>query len=204
MLLICGCFNPEDPDTPFITGTQWKLIKAFVLENNYPESSDLDDFVQYLYKEWPDDDEIRDFILTFPVQDTMPRTLILSDVLTKIGKTLRVYHSPSSGGVYPAYIDSIEIRTDSVIIIPSLSLEDCHLTHLPPQIGKIRTRVLDIGWNKGLVLPIEITQMDSLPQPYDSLSVRSDQTWTQASFDSLPEWTKEWLSTHNLGFLKFH
>lgn len=96
-------------------------------------------------------------------------------------------------------LDSIEIITDSVIALQYLDFSWCNISHMPPQIGKIRTRVLDISWNKGLVLPIEITYMDSLPQPYDSLTVRIDQTWTQSSFDSLPEWTKEWLGTHNLG-----
>ena len=121
--VICGCLYQDVPEPPFISDEQWQLIKVFVLENNYPESVDLDNFVQYLYEEWPYEDKIRDFILTFPIQDTTPRTLVLTDVLTQIGKTLRVsYHDPRTGSVYPAYIDSIDIRTDSVIIIPSLDL----------------------------------------------------------------------------------
>ncbi len=201
LLVFIGCLNfgPDDPEPPFITDDESELIKAFAVENGYPESLPVDNFVEYLYDDWPNDDRIIDFILTFPAQDSSPRTLVLSDKLTMIGKSLRVaFHSSRTGRVYPAHIDSIEISTDSVIILPSLVLSWCNLTHLPPEIGKIRTKKLDISWNIGLILPEAITKMDSLPQPYETLDVDFDQTWTAETFDSLPKWAKDWLGKHNL------
>ena len=96
-------------------------------------------------------------------------------------------------------LDSIRIITDSVIVVQHLGLGFSNLNHLPPEIGKIRTECLDLSYNSGLKsLPIEIKQMDSIPQPYVSLDVNCDQTWTNETFDTLPEWTKEWLGKHNL------
>jgi hypothetical protein len=201
--LFGGCFD-DVTEPPFITDAQWELILTVARENNFPESTPRDSFVAYIYDEWPNEYRIKDFFVIFPVQDkNKPRKLVLSDVLTKIGKVLRIhYEDPRTGSVYPAYIDSVEIRTDSVIIIPCLDLEDCNLTHLPPQIGKIRTRVLDISWNKGLILPIEITQMDSFPQPYKTLRLNFDQTWTQAELDSMPDWENKWIGFHNISYSK--
>ncbi len=198
MFLYASCNNIINTKRePFLTSEQRTLIRTFATQNGYAESVPLDSFVIYLYREWPYQNEIYDFFLTFPIQDTIPRTLVLTDVLTQLGKGLRVHYMKGlSGVVRYAYIDSIEIRTDSVIVLPSLGLQYCNLTHLPPQIAKIRTGALDISWNKGLVLPIEITYMDSLPQPYDSLIVYIDQTWTNETFKELPDWSQEWLGKH--------
>jgi hypothetical protein len=95
-------------------------------------------------------------------------------------------------------LDSIEIISDSVIALERLDLRWCNLIYLPPEIGKIRTKKLDISWNKGIILPVEITQMDSLPQPYNTFDVDFDQTWTAETFETLPEWAKDWLGKHNL------
>ncbi|MFP4418763.1 MAG: hypothetical protein ACLFSB_15995, partial [Chitinispirillaceae bacterium] len=67
-----------------------------------------------------------------------------------------------------------------------------------PEIGKIRTEVLDIGGNEGIILPEEITYMDSLPQPYGAIDVNFSGTWTQETFNSLPQWAQQWLGKHNL------
>ena len=193
LLFFAGCFNyGNDPEPPFINEEQRALIKAFAAENGYPESSPIDNFVEYLYDEWPDDDEIIDFLLTFPKQDTIPRTLVLSDILTALGKTLRVYYN-DRGYVYPAYIDSVEIRTDSVIILPSLDLEDCNLTHLPPEIGKIRTQSLDISENRMSQLPMEIMQLLAPPQyyPYTMINLNG---LPNLKFDSLPDTLQDWFN----------
>jgi len=205
IIIVINCTFDFEPEPPFITEKQWQLIKAIALENNYPESSDLDGFVQYLYEEWPDDDKIRDFILTFPVQDTtVPRTLVLSDILTQIGKTLRVaYHDPRTGNVYPARIDSTEIRTDSVIIIPSINLSDCNLKHLPPQIGKIRTGAPDISYNYKTLqsIPDELMQLSSPPFYWDTLKVKYDYGAVNAmNPDIVSDTLKNWLKEHYVSF----
>lgn len=128
------------------------------MENGYPDNMAIDSFVRYVYKEWPNETVRKDYFLTFPKQNTLPRTLVLSDVLTSIGKSLRVHYQPApyGGSIYSAYIDSIEIRTDSVVILPALSLSDCNITHLPPEIGKLRLNNLDISYNKIKDLPLEL------------------------------------------------
>ncbi|MCU0610039.1 MAG: hypothetical protein MUF22_09780 [Chitinispirillaceae bacterium] len=149
------------------------------------------------YYPWPDDDKIKDFILTFPIQDSIPRTLVLPEILTAIGKSLRVnFSDPRTGRVYPAFIDSIEIKTDSVIILPSLSLEDCHLTHLPASINKIRTRSLNIGYNYRtlLSLPDELMDLEKPPVYWDSLFVRFDYGAVNSmNSDSVSDTLKAWL-----------
>jgi hypothetical protein len=193
-----GCTNSifNIDKEPFLTSEQRTLIRTFATQNGYAETVPLDSFVIYLYREWPYQSVIYDFYLTFPVQDTVPRTLVLTDVLTQIGKGLRVYHA-EGGVVHPAYIDSIEIRTDSVIVVPWLDLEDCHLTHLPPQIGeKIRTKALDISFNNITYLPLEIMNIFS-HLPADSGKIKIMSTPIDKSYwDSLPDTLKNWLRLH--------
>jgi hypothetical protein len=201
--LFGGCFD-DVTEPPFITDAQWELIKTVVRENNFPESTPLYSFVVYIYDEWPNEYRIKDFFLTFPIQDeNKPRKLVLSDVLTKIGKPLRIrYDDPRTGSVYPANIDSIEIRTDSVIIIPGLSLSFCKLTHLPPQIGKIRTKTLGIEWNYQTLrsLPNELMQMTDPPKYWDSLKVTYEIRIINAmNSDSVSDTLKSWLKSHYAG-----
>jgi hypothetical protein len=197
--LFVGCFD-DVSEPPFITDAQWELIRTVARENNFPESTSRDSFVDYIYDEWPNEYRIKDFILTFPIQDkNKPRKLVLSDVLTKIGKPLRVFYTNRFSGIYPAFIDSIEIRTDSVIIIPGLSLSDCNLTHLPPQIGKLRTRGLSIEYNYQTLrsLPNELMQLTDPPKYWDTLTVKYDIGGVNAmNSDSVSDTLKSWLKSH--------
>src|SRR5690554_2823004 len=190
ILFNISCDLINNHKEPFLNDEQRALIQEFAIENGYPESVPVDNFVEYLYEDWPYEYEIRDFLLTFPVQDTVPRTLVLTDILTKIGKSLRVYHS-DRGIIHPAYIDSIEIRTDSVIVIPSLSLSDCNLTHLPPEIGKIRTEGLDLSYNNLKELPLEVMQLLDPPQYYKYTSININGL-PNLKYDSLPDTLKYW------------
>jgi hypothetical protein len=109
-----------------------------------------------------------------------------------------------SGVVRYAYIDSIEIRTDSVIVLPSLGLQYCHLTHLPPQIGeKIRVQSFDIGYNyKTLTsLPDELMQLSQPPEYWDTLIVKYDAGAVNAmSPDSVSDSLKSWLKKHSVSY----
>ncbi len=68
-----------------------------------------------------------------------------------------------TGDIYPEFIDSIEIRTDTVIIMPSLDLEHCHLDHLPPEIGKLRVNGLDMTNNYFKNVPDELMELAKPP-----------------------------------------
>jgi hypothetical protein len=198
ILFNISCDLINNHKEPFLNDEQRALIQEFAIENGYPESVPVDNFVEYLYEDWPYEYEIRDFLLTFPVQDTVPRTLVLTDILTKIGKSLRVYHS-DRGIIHPAYIDSIEIRTDSVIILPSLSLMNCNLTHLPPEIGKIRTEALNLSNNYKTLkyLPDELMQISGPPYYFDTLIVKYDMGAVRGmSSESVSDSLKNWLLKH--------
>ncbi|HLV32603.1 MAG TPA: hypothetical protein VKY57_13620, partial [Chitinispirillaceae bacterium] len=45
---------------PFLNDEQRALIQEFAIENGYPESVPVDNFVEYLYEDWPYEYEIRD------------------------------------------------------------------------------------------------------------------------------------------------
>jgi hypothetical protein len=195
ILFNISCDLINNHKEPFLNDEQRALIQEFALENGYPESVPVNNFVEYLYEDWPYEYEIRDFLLTFPVQDTVPRTLVLTDILTKIGKSLRVYHS-DRGIIHPAYIDSIEIRTDSVIVIPSLSLSDCNLTHLPPEIGKIRTEGLDLSYNNLKELPLEVMSVfDHLPPGTGHIKIQGNPI-DKGYWNSLPDTLRNWMKAN--------
>jgi hypothetical protein len=193
-ILLNGCITNENSSSEnFITDGQKTLIRTFAIENGYPSTMALDSFIRYEYYDWPYDADIKDFFLTFPKQDATPRTLVLSDVLTKIGKGLRVHYEPApyGGTIYQAYIDSIEVRTDSVIVLPGLNLSDCGLTHLPPEIGKMRVKSLDITYNNLTTLPLEIMQLLDPPK-YFSYTIMDWSGSKDFKFDSLPDTLKNW------------
>jgi len=93
-------------------------------------------------------------------------------------------------------LDSIKIVTDSVIAVKSLDFEYCNIDHLSPEIGKIRTQELVLSYNRLSGLPIEILQMDSLPQPYDSLDIVKNGMWNNTTYDTLPKEIKDFLNQH--------
>ncbi len=189
----CQILPPYQSNDIVISDHEKVLIRKFAVENGYPENMAIDSFVRYVYKEWPNESVRKDFFLTFPKQNTTPRKLDLSDVLTSLGKSLRVHYEPAPYGgiVYDAYIDSIEVRTDSVIILPSLSLSDCNLTHLPKEIGKLRVQTLSIEYNNLTTLPLDIMQLLSPPKyyPYTSILLSGQKNF---NFDSLPDTLKNW------------
>ena len=99
-LLACGCqvLPYHQSDDHVISNQQKSLIKEFARENGYPESMPVDSFVRYIYYEYPHTSKVKDYFLTFPKQDKIPRTLVLSDMLTSIGKSLRVHYEPAPYG----------------------------------------------------------------------------------------------------------
>jgi len=111
LIMVSGCqiLPPYQSNDIVISDHEKVLIRKFAVENGYPENMPIDSFVRYVYKEWPNESVRKDFFLTFPKQDTIPRTLVLSDVLTSLGKSLRVHYEPApyGGKVSSAFIDSI-------------------------------------------------------------------------------------------------
>jgi len=81
-------------------------------------------------------------------------------------------------------LDSICIITDSVIIMPKLGLGFSNLTHLPPEIGKLRLQALDITYNDITTLPIEVMQLLDPPNyyPYTKILLSNQKNFV---FDSL-------------------
>ena len=93
-------------------------------------------------------------------------------------------------------LDSIEIRTDSVIVIPSLSLSDCNLTHLPPEIGKIRTEGLDLSYNNLKELPLEVMSVfDHLPPGTGHIKIQGNPI-DKGYWNSLPDTLRNWMKAN--------
>ena len=200
LIMVNGCqiLPPNQSNDIVISDHEKVLISKFAMENGYPEKMPIDSFMRYVYSAWPNESVRKDFFLTFPKQDTAPRTLVLSDVLTSLGKSLRVHYetSPYGGVVYDAYIDSIEVRTDSVVFLPGLNLSDCNLTHLPKEIGKLRVQRLNVGYNKIKDLPLEIMAIFSHLHP-DSGDINCmGSPITQEYWDSIPDTLRNWIRSH--------
>ena len=202
LIMVNGCqiLPPNQSNDIVISDHEKVLIKKFAMENGYPEKMPLDSFVRYVYRAWPNESVRKDFFLTFPKQDTIPRTLVLSNTLSSINKSLRVYYEPApyGGAISSAIIDSIEIITDSVIVFPGLNLSYCNLTNIPPEIGKIRVHGLDIGSNKIKTLPLEIMSIFN-HLPVDSGIIRiAGNPLSQDYWDSIPDTLKNWIIRHTI------
>jgi len=197
MMDICCSPIGYQPEKPFITDDQRVLIRSFAAENGYSDTIPVDSFVEYLYYAWPNENDIKDFLLTFPIQDSTPRKLVLSDVLTKLGKSLRVhYYNRFTGNIYPAFIDSIEIKTDSVIVMPSIDLEHCHLSSLPAKIKKLRLYGLDISNNYFTKLPDELMGLTEAPIHWDTLIIKYDIRYVN-NLEEVSDTLKNWLKKHS-------
>ena len=192
-MILCSCINDYQSD-PFPPLDEQNVI-SMILQENGILVDNIRNKLHIGYRQWPDDDQEESYEIL--IDDTSIHTLVLTETINRLQKSDYFRGMNIAYGV-AMQIDSINIKADSVIIMPNLDLGQCNLTHLPPEIGKIRTQSLDISWNKGLILPKEITHMDSMPQPYEMLDVDFDQTWTAETFDSLPAWAKGWLGKHNL------
>ncbi len=92
-------------------------------------------------------------------------------------------------------LDSICIFTDSIISLPSIYLGS-NLTHLPPEIGKLRVSSLDVSYNKIKDLPLEIMSIFShLPDSSGDIDCM-DNPITQQYWDSIPDTLRNWIKIH--------
>ena len=200
LIMVNGCqiLPPYQSNDIVISDHEKVLIRKFAVENGYPENMAIDSFVRYVYKEWPNESVRKDFFLTFPKQNTTPRKLVLSDVLTSLGKSLRVHYEPApyGGKVSSAIIDSINIKTDSIIIFPGLNLSFCNLSHLPKEIGKLRVQSFDIGYNKIKDLPLEIMSIFNHLHPDTGSIGITGNPIDKGYWDSIPDTLRNWLIKH--------
>lgn len=90
-------------------------------------------------------------------------------------------------------LDSIRINTGTVICLGLLDLGKCNLTHLPPEIGKVRVQSLDLTNNNLTTLPLEIMQLLDPPKCY-SYTVIDWSSQKNFSFNSLPDTLKNWFN----------
>ena len=199
-VLICNCLNSIEykSDDYIISKNEKSLIRKFAVENGYSETMPLDSFVRYVYRAWPNESVRKDFFLTFPKQNAIPRTLVLSDVLTSLGKSLRVHYEPApyGGTISSAIIDSINIITDSIINFPGLNLSFCNLTHLPKEIGKLRVQKMNIGSNKIKDLPLEIMSIFNHLHPDTGSIGIAGNPIDKGYWDSIPDTLRNWLIKH--------
>jgi len=93
-------------------------------------------------------------------------------------------------------LDSIQIITDSVIVLRDLILGDCNLTHVPPEIGKMRVNSLNISCNQIKDLPLEIMSIfNHLTNDSGTINI-NDSPITQEYWDSIPDTLRNWLLEH--------
>lgn len=191
LFMIFGSVKYEHTPDPLFSETEKALIRQFFAEQGVGDIDDFwsfpDQYIAYEYDNWPNDGNIVRYAIV--VNDTDVHNIVLSDIVTKITAESLRFSGIRFGYINGINVDSIEIRTEEVIVLPLLDITKCNLDRLPPEIGNVWTKELDIGWNKISALPVEITAMDSIPQPYASLTVKFDRLWSQNSFDTLPVWT---------------
>jgi len=191
-LILGGCILASKEETPFISPNEEAIIKSILTENGISISNRLYDHLDIEYQEYPYHYDEESYKIT--LYDTTYDRIVLSDKIN----LLRNYEN-YKGIVARCQNDSVGIITDSFICIYSLNIEHSGLTHLPQSIGDIRALELNIGWNNMSSIPIEILKMDSLPQPYDSLSISiygSQQWYNQETYDTLPQWARDFLEQH--------
>lgn len=190
VLTLPSCWEDWDPPS-HLTDEEVEGVKEFASDNGYPEKSSYMNFYTFEYRDWPYEHIVTGFYVNLPrFDDTIARTLVLNDGLTKVGKKLQLYRN--NGGT--PYIGEIVVKTDSVIILPELDLGYCNLDSLPNDIGKIRTAKLIIDENPNIkTLPLGIMDMLKEPQPYKSTNiVRGQKSNPHLHYDSLPDTLRDW------------
>lgn len=186
-----GCIQEPEKDDSLVTAEVLRYIKVFASDNGYPDKWGYGGYYTIEYRDWPYEHIETGFYVNLPrFDDTIARTLVLNDGLTKVGQKLQLFRN--NGGT--PYIGEIVVKTDSVIIIPELDLSYCNLDSLPNDIGKVRTAKLIIEENPNIkTLPLGIMDMLKDPQPFKSTNiVRGQKSNPHLHYDSLPDTLRNW------------
>ena len=123
-------------------------------------------------------------------------TMVLTDDINGLKKSLLF-----EGKIYTPFstiIDSIVIKTDSIIYIPERLSAGEHLLKVPKNINRIRTPVLFFQDNRLTTLPEEIMELTSPPFPYDTfyINIEGNSIDTTTISDTLDKWLQHYFSLY--------
>ena len=194
-LIFVSCISDYDSDSVFPPYYEQLIIKEILEENNISVDY-LRDKLLIEYFDWPNDDKEKGYTILF--DDTSIHTINLTTTINNLQNSTFFNGINICYRVGGAIIDSINIITDSVIIIPSLDLSYCNLKNLPAQIKKIRVRNLNIRDNHSTLetLPDEMMQLSEPPFYWDTLLIEYDIRIVE-KMDSVSDTLKSWLRSHS-------
>ena len=187
LLFFGGCLNfMGDAGKPFLSNEEQNIISEILKENGINAGKDVFDYLVIDYTEFTNHETSYEIIIDNPNIST----IVLSTTINKL-KNSKFFQGINFAYGIGMSIDSVEIRTDSVIILPFLGLSQCNLTHLPTEIGKIRTKKLDISDNHLTTLPLEIMNILNEPKPFKATSISMDGLLHDSLPDTLLTWFDE-------------
>ncbi len=203
--LFTACSAPPEK-VPFFSDNEEALIRDFFAEQGLHNIGDINtaaskrelaavySFIDFKYNDYPNDNIIKSYNLT--VRDTSVHTAVLTDVLNNLTAIDSRFMGVAYTGRNGLHIDSIKIVTNGVIVLNTLGLSLCNLTHLPTDMKKIRVKHLDLTDNvKTFVIPETITELGAKPAYWDSLIINYDKNYVNALGEH-SEILKDWLWDH--------
>jgi len=165
-----------------------------ILQENGVYVNNIRNKLLIYYYDWPDDDEEEGYEIL--IDDTSIHKLVLSATINLLSKS-EYFQGMNISYEVAMKIDSIDVRTDSVVLMQKLDLSQCNLTHLPPEIGKMRVSSLDISYNYTtlMTLPDELMQLSESPRYWDTLIVNYD-IGAVNGMVGVSDTLKSWLQRH--------
>jgi Leucine-rich repeat (LRR) protein len=192
-LFFLSCISSPPPDEPFPPVSEQRIITEILQQNNVSVSNYIREDLIIHHNDWPYEYEETGYQIL--IDDTSIHKLVLTETINQLNDS-RLFLGISVSYGNALFIDSIEIKTDSVIILPGLDISQCNLTHLPPEIGKIRTQSLDVSYNSLKDLPLEVMSVFNHLESGEGLISIMGNPIDKSYWDSLPDTMQTWLREH--------
>lgn len=191
-LTLCGCID-EEPERKKGFNDRANYFLKKIMEENPAASYEV-----VLDKHYGKEDGIYKYASGYSLKLLVGSMVVLSNNIDSLREQGIYYESTSSHTemelkllgitVQSDNLDTVQIVTDSVIMLPSLELGLCNLSQIPAEIGQLRVQRLDLRSNPHLTtLPIEISNMLEPPKYYPYTEI-----WFDFPLDSLPTDLKTW------------
>ncbi len=156
-LILGGCILASKEETPFISSNEEAIIKSILTENGITLDDRLYDHLEVEYLEYPNHYDEESYKIT--LSDSSFDRIVLSDKINLLQGI-----DNFKGVIVKCENDSLEILTDSVVILPSIELWG--LTKIPKEIGQLRTQKLKAIGSAINSIPLQLSDMLNEPQLY--------------------------------------
>ena len=167
-LFLCLCSCSWWSEDSFFTDEQADIIRAILNENGYSVDNheDVDKYVEFGSSSEHVDVNDKYFLL---LPEKISKRLVLTDKINNLDNTFMGIKSAQESNY--GLVDTLVIRSDSIINVKALNVGFNQIRNLPSTIKYLRGRYFTFNYNELSTLPVELMALTDEPVLYDTIGL---------------------------------